>query len=560
MKRALDRLANETFDLLVVGGGIFGACLAWDAAQRGLRVALVEKDDFCGASSANSFRMVHGGIRYLQHLDLPRIRHSMREREVLLRIAPHLVKPLPIAVPTYGHGITGKTPLRVGFSLYDVITADRNRRIADETRHVPRSRFLSRDETLALFPGLPSDGLTGAGVFHDGQMEHPVRLGLAFLRSAHEEGAALANYAEAVRLLRSGDRVHGARVRDQESGDELDVRARVTVIAAGAWTEALVGAALSAPPSDGATFSRDLCLLTDIPARHGYGVAVLGDTSDPGAVFSRKKRHLFVIPWRERLIVGVWHRVYRKGPDDLEVGEDELRSFVDELGRAYPGLGLTREQVVAYNTGLVLFGENREGATDLRYGKRSRLRDHSSDRVPGLISLIGVRYTIARGDAADALDAVIAQLGETFRPCRTAETPVWGGDFHTAAALDQEIHRADPTLPVAVVASLRTSYGSRFGEALKVAGGRGRSRLGTTSVIGADVVHAVRKEMALHLEDVVMRRTELGFLGTVDVRAVEAASRIMAAEAGWSEARRADEVQRALARVPGPGSLTPTFA
>jgi glycerol-3-phosphate dehydrogenase len=558
MKRALDRLSDESFDLLVVGGGIFGACLARDAAQRGLRVALVEKGDFCGASSANSFRMVHGGIRYLQHLDVARVRHSMREREVLLRIAPHLVKPLPIAMPTYGHGMKGKAALRAGFGLYDLITADRNRRLPDRSRRIPRGSFLSRAETLEMFPGLNDQGLTGAGVFHDGQMEHPVRLGLAFLRSAAAEGAALTNYAEASMLLRHGDRVIGARVRDLESGRELDVRAQATVVAAGAWTEPLVARAVGALPADPATFSRDLCLLTDIPASGSCGLAVLGDTGDPDAIFSRKKRHLLVIPWRERIILGVWHRVYRKSPDDLEVSESEIAAFVDEMDRAYPGLELRREQVVGYNTGLVLFGENAEGATNLRYGHRSRLRDHRSDGVDGLLSLIGVRYTTARGDAETALDLVVSRLDRRFARCRTHDAAVWGGDFPGVAALEDEIRRAAPSLPARVVGSLRRAHGSRYTDVL-VAAESGdrllREPLGSTAVLGAEVALAVRHEMALHLEDVVMRRTDLGFLGTADVEAVETASRIMAHELGWSEAQRSEEVRAALARVPGPGSL-----
>src|SRR5262249_4414707 len=154
------------FDLAVVGGGIFGICTAWDAALRGLSVALIERADFVQATSAHSFRMVHGGIRYLQHGDFPRIRESVRERRALLRMAPHLVEPLPIVIPTYGHGLGGKGALGLGLRLYDLCAADRNHGIEDPARQIPAGRVMSRAECLRLFPELDPTGLTGAGLFY----------------------------------------------------------------------------------------------------------------------------------------------------------------------------------------------------------------------------------------------------------------------------------------------------------------------------------------------------------------------------------------------------------
>lgn len=557
MERDPERLAGETFDLLVVGGGIFGACLAWDAAQRGLQVALVEKDDFCGAASGNSFRMVHGGIRYIQHLDVRRLRLSAFERRTLFRIAPHAVRPLPVVIPTYGHGMQGKAALRAGFTLFDLLTPDRNRGVRDPSRRIPPCRFLDRQEVLALFPGLEDRGLTGAGLFHDGQMHDPARLGLAFLHSASEAGAVLANRTRATRLLRRGDAIVGARVSDEETGDEFDVGARVTVVAGGAWTQPLVATALESTIPGEVAFSRDLCLLTSIPAEHPYALAVLGDTRDPDSVLSRQRRHLFVVPWRERVIVGVWHRVYRKHPDHLEVEDAELDAFVDEIDRAYPALGLTRDDVTAYNTGLVLFGSNREGARDLSYGKRSRIVDYRTRGLSGLVSLIGVRYTTARADAAEALELALSHSGMTAPPCRTARTPVWGGDFRTVAGLEAEIGRKHPDLPTAIVRSLRRNHGSMYERVLETCSGDPELRqpLGTTSVLAGEVVYAVRNEMALHLEDVVLRRTDLGRHGTVDPDALEAAARLMAAELDWSDDRRLDEQGATLTRLRGPGRV-----
>ena len=158
MKRDLSRLTDSEFDLVVIGGGIFGACAAWDAAQRGLSVALIDRGDFCSATSANHLKMVHGGIRYLQHGDIYRLRQSSGERRAFLRIAPHLVRPLPVVIPTYGHGMKGKAVLRTGMAIYDLLAADRNQGITDPARRIPPGSSLETNEVLRMFPGLP--GLT----------------------------------------------------------------------------------------------------------------------------------------------------------------------------------------------------------------------------------------------------------------------------------------------------------------------------------------------------------------------------------------------------------------
>src|SRR6185312_6461503 len=194
MRRDLSALSTGEFDLLVVGGGICGAAAAWDAAQRGLSVALVERGDFSGATSAESLKVVHGGIRYLQHLDLPRVRESSRERSALLRIAPHLVHPFPFVVPAYGHGMRGPEALAAAFLAWAVLTADRNRGIPDPDRRVPRGRIVSRREVLDWFPQLEQKDLTGAGMFWDGQMYNPPRLVWSFVRSALRAGAVAANH------------------------------------------------------------------------------------------------------------------------------------------------------------------------------------------------------------------------------------------------------------------------------------------------------------------------------------------------------------------------------
>ncbi|MEJ2748354.1 MAG: FAD-dependent oxidoreductase [Anaerolineae bacterium] len=223
MKRNTSALTNQEFDLVVVGGGIFGVAAAWDATLRGLSVALIEQGDFGQATSANHFKVVHGGIRYLQHGDVYRIRESSAERSAFLRTAPHLVRPFPFVIPTYGHGMKSKEAMKIALLLYDLFTFDRNRGIKDERNHVPSGHTISRQECRAMFPDLDPTGLTGAAIFHDGQMYNPPRLTLAFVQSAAAAGAVVANYVQATGFLRQGNQVYGVTAVDKLSSEELEI-------------------------------------------------------------------------------------------------------------------------------------------------------------------------------------------------------------------------------------------------------------------------------------------------------------------------------------------------
>lgn len=546
MQRDLAALAEREYDLVVVGGGIFGACAAWDATLRGLSVALLERRDFAGATSANSFKIIHGGVRYLQHADVARLRESSAERRALLRIAPHLVRPLPIFIPTYGHGVKGKELLAAGLLVYDLLTLDRNRGIADPDRRIPRSRLLSRDEVLDRFPHLDGKDLTGGAVFQDGQMYNPPRLALAFLRSAAERGAQIANYVEATGFRRDRNRVTGVRARDGLGGEPLEVRGRVVLNAAGPWAEPLLGRGVGVGLAPRPTWSRDACFVVAGRRTGDLGLGVQGRTRDPDAILSREARHLFLVPWRDYTLVGVWHVVYTGDPDGFTVTDGDLRAFVDEVNWAYPPLDLTLDDVTTWNAGLVLFGENRPSQAHLSYGKRSRLVDHGDEGgVEGLVSLLGVRYTTARLEAGRAVDLALARLGRAAAPCRTAETPLHGGaierfeEFSGAAAT-----RYGPGLGAEVARSLAHNYGSAIGEVLRHVDGEPRlgRPLGGSHVIGAQVVHAVRDEMALRLSDVVYRRTDLATAAWPGEAAVRECARVMAAELGWSPERERSEV------------------
>ncbi len=565
MHRRPSALVGREFDVLVIGGGAAGAAAAREATLRGLSVALIEREDFGSGSSAQCFKVVHGGIRYLQHADVPRLRASCRERSIFLAIAPHLVAPLSFAIPTYGHGRSGRSLLQAGLWAYDALTADRNFHLADPSRRIARTRFLGREETLGLFPLLERRDLTGAAVFEDGQMYNPPRLVLAFIAAAEEQGAVVANHVEAERLLHKGSRVTGVIARDRISGDALEIRARVTLNAAGPWAETLLGTFEPGPrpgprPKEG-TYSRDACfvtargLITARGLRASMALAVQGHTRDSDALLARAARHLFLVPWRGRTLVGVWHTVVPRDPNGVGLTHEELGGFIEEINEALPALGLGMSDVRRACFGLVPFGEaSRQHPGALSFGKHSRITDHREHGISGLVTAISVRYTVARVDAVAAIRLVCRQLGRRFARCGSPSTPLPGGgidDFpHFERELGQQLPRplSDQTRQ-----ALARNYGTRAARVLALgeADPALRRCVAGTHVLAAEIAYAAREEMAQSLVDAVLRRTELGTDGHPGEAALEEAGRLMARECGWSARRAAEEraaTDRELAR------------
>jgi glycerol-3-phosphate dehydrogenase len=399
MKRDLPALAAREWDVAVVGGGIHGAAVAWDAAQRGLVVALVEREDFGSGTSWNSLKTIHGGMRYLQTLDLVRLRQSARERAALLAVAPEIVRPLPFLVPTYGHGPTGREALALGLLLNDWITRNRNRGLPPDHR-IPDGRTISVADALRLLPGLERRGLTGAALWHDAQAASTERLTIGFVLAAAGAGAVAANHTEVVSLLRAGGRIAGVAVRDVLGGATLEVRARMVVNAGGPWTdELLVRGGLRRSPAP-LLRARNLVLRCPPAVPFAVGAKSVG-------------RFLFLVPWAGRTIVGTSYEPAEAAPSDP-------LAFLDEAAHAFPWAGIERGDVAVVHEGLV---PGRGGASAL--STRPRLHDHEAeDNLPGLVSLQGVKYTTARHVAEQAVDLVVRRLSRALPSCRTAVTPI----------------------------------------------------------------------------------------------------------------------------------------
>lgn len=485
MKRDLGALTAREHDVAVIGGGIHGLAVAYDAAQRGLSVALVEAQDFGAGVSWNSLKTVHGGLRHLQRADFAQARESMRERRALLRIAPAIVRPLPFVIPTRGHGPRGREALAVALRVNDLLGRRRNEGL-DAQHRIPASRILSVAEVRRICPGIAVDGMNGGARWHDAQITHTERLVLGFAHAAAGAGAALANYVAATGFIRAGERVTGLRARDVEDGGDLEIRARMVVNATGPGVNRLLARAGIETAADPMLLGMNVVLRRPVVTTHAVGARA-------------GRRFLFLVPWRGRAMLGTAY-----DPADVSPEAAVLR-FLGEGARAFPWARLDMEDVSLVHRGLVPAKGGPEALET-----RSRIVDHERvDRVPGLVSLRGVKLTTARAEAEKAVDLVVRRLGRAAGPCRTATTP----------------------LPMA------------------------RPLEGT---IAEQTLRAVREEMALRLADVVLRRTDLGTAGPPEERDLQAAAGAMASALGWDEAKARAERESLVAAPEVAAAVTTT--
>jgi glycerol-3-phosphate dehydrogenase len=472
--RDLPRLAEHEFDVLVVGGGVYGLTIAYDAAQRGLSVALIERGDFGAATSFNHLKTIHGGLRYLQTADLRRMRESIRERRAFARIAPRWVVPLAFVMPAGASVTRNPIALKIALAIDAFVGRDRNDDV-DPSRHLPAGRIVAGVECRELLHGaIPA--VASAAVWHDYQTDDGDRLTLAFAKAAVACGATLANYTEATALLADGPKSGGVHARDTLSGQTFDIRARTIVNAAGPW-----GSTLFAERADRPRWPllKAMNLVTSRPARKAAVVAA-----------TRSGRALVLLPWRGRTLIGTSESPDLRRADDQDARRDEVAAFLADINDTFPALALAADDVRLVHRGVVPASSTSSGVSLLG---RSRIIDHSHDGISDLISVVGVKYTTARGVAERAVDLLLQKLGRSAPPCRTGATVLPGCGLSDRDPDDR-------------------------------------------------VAHAIRDEMAQTLADVVIRRTGLGAAGYPGDAVASGIASEMQQLAGWSDERKRKEL------------------
>jgi glycerol-3-phosphate dehydrogenase len=524
----LGRLAAERFDVLVIGGGITGAGAALDAASRGLRVALVEARDLASGTSSRSSKLIHGGLRYLEQFDFKLVYEALRERDLLVsKLAPHLVRPVSFLYPLYKK-VVERPYVGAGLVLYDAMEGTK--------RPVPHHRHLSARGALRRAPALSSERLAGAMLYYDAQVDD-ARYTLTVARTAAAHSAVVATRVSAVGLLRDADgvRVVGARVRDDETGREVGVTADTVVVCAGVWTD-LVHELAGVQAGYKVRMSKGVHIVVPRAAVH----------SDTGMILRTDKSVLFFIPWGERWIVGTTDTDFSGDRAEPVATEEDVEYILSAANRAL-ARPLTRADVIAVYAGLRPLVVASEGNGSKPTTKLSR--EHIVDApVPGLTSIAGGKFTTYRLMARDVVDAAVADFGREVPASVTDRVPLLGADGLAAVQPAAGRLAEDYGVSRECVEHLLGRYGTLAEEVLgltRIDPALARPLAAGHPYLRAEVAYAVTHEDALHLEDVLMRRTRL-FIESADSGTGAAAdvSVIMGRLLGWSRRRRAAETRR----------------
>jgi glycerol-3-phosphate dehydrogenase len=527
MKRDFDAIAREKFDLIVVGGGIIGTGIARDASLRGIKTLLIEKEDFGYGTTSRSSRLIHGGLRYLRMLEFHLVHQDLLEREVLLKIAPHLVHPYPFIMPiaNFFYGVT----LGIGVTMYDVMASGKS---------MPSHQRLSRREVLEMEPELEElKGLRGALLYYDCQAPYTERLGIENVLSAAENGATIVNHAQLTGFLRNGNDVQGIEVQDCLTGETYKVKSRLVVNAAGHWVDC-VRDLLRGGPASTVRRTKGIHLLTP---RLTQKALVLFSPVD-GRLF-------FVMPWLDYTLIGTTDTDYKGDLDAVCADKSDVDYMLASVRQVFPKL--RKEDIFFAMAGLrSLVHSGGERPSDVT--RDHRVLDHKlKDGIGGLVSVLGGKITAYRAVAKDTVNLVCRKLG-IEAACTTADVPLPG-----APAVSQEKMAAaarESTLPLNTVRHLAALYGSRFLQVLKYveSNKRGGQRLCThTPDILAQVEHSVKEESAHTVADFLLRRSNVGLMSCQGLDAVETVAQEMGRLLKWSQAeqRRQVEAYRAQAAL-----------
>lgn len=536
MERFIEKNPHEKFDVIVIGGGISGASVAYEAATRGLKVALLEKKDFSWATSAATSKMIHGGLRYLVNGEVRLVRESLRERRVLENIAPNYVYPQPIMMMHHKKPLkNNKRVVKVGMLLYDALSYDKNR-TWDPCKRIPAHKTISRREVLRQEPHVRAEGLAGASVFCDCMSIFPERLTLAFIKSAVAHGAKAANYAKVEGfLMDAGNRVAGVKVKDLLNGKVHDIAGTVTVNCGGPWADLLLD--MAKPDGKDAPMLRRSEGIHIITAKRLLsGQYIVGSMTPSG-------RHFFLIPWRNHTLIGTTDKPFNGNPDDYRVTRESIMELIDDVNRSFGDGKLSYEDVKHTYGGLrpLVEKETRETYASSR---KYEIYDNKDAGLDGLITVEGGKYTTSRQLAENCLKIVAVKLGRNLGKSVTNKKFLTGCEIKDLNFFMNEARAQDNGLSPATLEYLARNYGTEYREIAKLA--REDQSLSETlnndGEIQAQVVYAVRNEMARTLSDIVMRRTGIGTLGNPGEEVLRKVADVAARELRWDKEKTEKEI------------------
>lgn len=534
MKRFIEENIKEQFDCIIIGGGITGAAVAYEAASRGLNVALLEKKDFGWATSAATSKLIHGGLRYLNYFEFGLVRESLRERRILENIAPNLVYPFPFMIPNYNRLENNRWVLKIGMILYDILSYDKAF-TWDKSKKIPMHFTLTKEKALEAEPNIRPEGLTAATVYYDCQSISPERLTLAFIKSAVQYGAKVANYAEVVNFVYNNNRIAGVIVHDTLSGREVTIKGSIIINCGGPWADIILKKAENGNAKHQIRRSEGIHIITK-PMVNTYAVGLM----------PRKGRHFFLIPWRGYSLIGTTDKEYIGNPDEYKVTKQSIQELLDDVNSAFGDGNLTYNDIKFAYGGLRPLVEDQVEGT-YQSSRRYEIYDNAQEGVDGLITVEGGKYTTSRNLAVNVMKLVEKKLQRKLPPSVTHTRYLAGCQIKDLKAFFNTVYSSYSSFSKNTLEVCAKYYGSELDALMHIAGSNKKYREIVThdGEILAEVIYAIRHEMARTLPDIVFRRTGICTAGNPGNDVLALVAETAAKELKWDQ----KELQRQLKTV-----------
>lgn len=527
--RNFNQIQSTKYDLIIIGGGINGAGVARDAALRGLKTILIEKGDFAGGTSSWSTRLIHGGLRYLEYFEFPLVRESLKEREILFRTAPHLVHPLLLTIPIYRDRSRPYWKIWAGMILYDIFSFDKT---------LPLHRMLPKIQFQQLFRHVDRDDLAGGAQYYDGQVALAERLCLENILAAQEAGATVLNYVEVTQLPIEDNRINQLTCQDKLTGEEFTITGSqnaVVINTSGPWVDRVCQLGVDRNETTALTKTRKM------GGTKGSHIVV---PPFPGApqtsLYVEAKsdgRPFFIVPWLGMYLIGTTDIPFEGDLDRIKAEDQEIDYLIQETNYIIPAANLARKDIKFTYSGVRPL-PNEEGKKPGSITRKHILFDHSKEGVNNLISLIGGKLTTYRHVGEEMVDAAFKKMKQPAKPCQTDQIPLPGCIFPNDPRISEAIQDYRYILPVKTINHLFTVYGAKAIEVLALIDQDSELAQPLTPElpdIKAQIVYAVRSELAHTLVDIARRRTTLAMEGNYGLKLLPIMTEILQKYCGWNQ-------------------------
>jgi glycerol-3-phosphate dehydrogenase len=537
MDRFIETTQESRFDVLVIGGGITGSAVAYEAASRGLKVALAEKSDFGSGTSAATSKMIHGGFRYLTKFEIGLVRESLRERRILMNIAPNLVFPLPFVLAHYTGDPYPKWLVQAGMLFYDLLSPDKNN-LWDQSKKMPWHRNVDRQELIHREPEVLQTGLKGGSLYYDCMNFYPERLTLAFLKSAVNQGAAISNYAEVKKILmskRNGRKtISGALIEDRIKNREISIPCRYVVNCTGPWADQILANITGKQENKLIRRSEGIHIIT----RQKVNQYVITASTKEG-------RHCFFVPWRGHTLIGTTDKEYMGDPDDYRITKKAILEFLEDINPVFGQSGKITPKDVLYAYGGLRPLVEDQTKDSYHSSRKYEISTHDNEGISGLMTVEGGKYTTSRNLARKVTNRILRDLKKPWVPSVSAKKYLTGCEIINLDVFIRDKQTEYSSFDKRQLHFLGTLYGTELDSLMKIATEDPslRTNLTKEGEIGAQIVYALRHEMARTLNDILLRRTAMGTLGYPGKKLLAQVAETAAQEAGWNDSRKKQELE-----------------